>query len=844
MTFENGKDATPVMPVEQAKNTSAPTEFADKKEQAKNILSDSEIKPDEVENAKRVFEGLTEDEFTKLLQEFKTEKPTTYENALKSIKTSLEDFGKKLNINTNATLLATINSFKAKINTEIASLKPKAFGETINNNFSIFNEFLKNNNINETFGSMFEKTKESFKETIKKSIGNELRNNKRFINTGKDKETTLNTLWVQVVEKVEKQLTDDRMNNLTFGILNKLVVEANKKITASNGNAEKEIEEKALLFMTMKNIITPKQKTPNNEKIERKGISNKIAEKARMMIQPSTDLTTIEKNLSIFIKAKLKEWGLDIENSRKSIKEWAKKLDYSALDLTWKEKRNEAILSVLGGAFENTFSYLNNKEGSSALLNWLLTSWNETFDASKIDKSTLALENKTQPTAEEQKALGQTLANLVESLPKEKTDPEGAKNLKEKLANGKIDTMLKQLDNLGPLKEIALMVINWLNNSTRWKSILEFFGKSYGLDKKQIEKLLERPLVKSGVDTYKDNIQKIQENGGSIEPISLDKELTDRDIDTNYFRLHDGVVCTRTIDESKNATTYTIKKVDENWNLIDYAQNPDKDTKLTKIKLGAKEIDIDATGKVTKIDNNDLLATDNFLKYFIQSDLHSDSFATAVSSMLDTKEPGNKEKIPATNFGNLEETQRIDKIDTLIGVKGAKIPSMVQELLKNNKYVFSTDDIVAHVLEKALEEYKKSKGGKKEVINPNAEANKLWIELTGVPYTLKAWTRPTEADYQKWIKIPNWKTATYSIDPTINRNNKKAGDRIKDLIVTVTIDGKANEITIPAVTIEAATTTPAATPAKTETPAPAAVPAKTPETPTTAKTPEATAKTT
>ena len=109
------------------------------------------------------------------------------------------------------------------------------------------------------------------------------------------------------------------------------------------------------------------------------------------------------------------------------------------------------------------------------------------------------------------------------------------------------------------------------------------------------------------------------------------------------------------------------------------------------------------------------------MRKFIESDLHSASFATAVSTMLDTKEPKNKNR--SENFGNLSKEDREAKIATLIG--GEKIPNMVKELLKNNKYVFSTDDIVAHVLEQALEEYKIPKGGKKEVINPNAEANKL-----------------------------------------------------------------------------------------------------------------------
>ena len=79
--------------------------------------------------------------------------------------------------------------------------------------------------------------------------------------------------------------------------MNKLVDEATKKITRSNGNAEKEIEEKAALFMAMKNIIEPKQKTDSTEKTERKGISTQAAERIRAMVQPSTDLATIEKNL-------------------------------------------------------------------------------------------------------------------------------------------------------------------------------------------------------------------------------------------------------------------------------------------------------------------------------------------------------------------------------------------------------------------------------------------------------------------------------------------------------------------------------------------------------------------
>ena len=248
-------------------------------------------------------------------------------------------------------------------------------------------------------------------------------------------------------------------------------------------------------------------------------------------------------------------------------------------------------------------------------------------------------------------------------------------------------------------KEPIMLFLQKLKDSALWRSILNLFGKAFGLDQEQLDKILERPLIKNGVNAYKDNIEKIQEIGESIEPISLDTNLTDWEIDTNYFRLLNGVVC------KKQWNNYMIKQVDEDWNLQEYPQAPVNG--LTPVILGKdKTIQIDATGKVTNSDWSAFDASRNLMKEFIESDLHSDSFKTAVTTMLVTKELGNKDWVPAVNFKDLKVEDRKKTVDWLL--EKVDLKSSIKELLKNNKYVFSTEDIVAHVLEQALEEYKKT----------------------------------------------------------------------------------------------------------------------------------------
>lgn len=415
-------------------------------QQAVDKIADWKIEQTEAEHIKKVAENINQDDINEFFNASEYKK--TYEQALNTIIQSLENYKKK---NTDPTWKPEVTIPKNTQNTEqpkpleftfatpnkqqlendvinfIEKLQKEkeknklipwpvvapnqvnkvipesapnssnAAKENTKTEIQKFDDFLIANNIEGKFTDIFQETKESFRSIIMENISEELLKSKRLTEKREDGATVLNKLWNETYGLIEKKLSDKRMGNLTYSILNKLLEEAKKKIWKSNGNADVEIQEKAYLFMAMKNIITPKQKTNSTEKPELKGISSDAAERIWAMVQPSTDLATIEKNLSTFIKDQLKAWGFDIEKPWKSIRKAANESKTSI---------NEAIPTVISDAFDYAFSYLNNTQWAEALLNWLLVNdKNKAFDPSKIKKEWLDLETQTTPTGDQLSAL-------------------------------------------------------------------------------------------------------------------------------------------------------------------------------------------------------------------------------------------------------------------------------------------------------------------------------------------------------------------------------------------------------------------------------------------------------
>jgi hypothetical protein len=85
-------------------------------------------------------------------------------------------------------------------------------------------------------------------------------------------------------------------------------------------------------------------------------------------------------------------------------------------------------------------------------------------------------------------------------MPKDPTSTE-AQQLKEKIVNNKVD---KMLDGLWMFKDFAVQIAQRLEKM-KLGGVLSFFVKSFWLKEWDIQKLLDRPYIKSWIDSYKTN---------------------------------------------------------------------------------------------------------------------------------------------------------------------------------------------------------------------------------------------------------------------------------------------------------------------------------------------------
>lgn len=244
------------------------------------------------------------------------------------------------------------------------------------------------------------------------------------------KNDTLTSTGEIVKAKIEASLTENRMNNMAFAFLDKIVGNMSALVSKTN-NKEEQINNKVTLLMTLQNVM-------------KKGGLENLQQLPPELVK-ATDvswaaLQDFQTNFNSFINTRLLEAGFDRtskETRRKSIIEQSK---YSKVRLAFdKEARDQSVIDVVPGAFENAFSYFDNQQNSQKFINTLIPSGDEpvNLEAIVVDNSY----QKTLPNDTDIARLTDNLNKLITDIPADKNSVE-AKQLKAKVMNNKIDKML------------------------------------------------------------------------------------------------------------------------------------------------------------------------------------------------------------------------------------------------------------------------------------------------------------------------------------------------------------------------------------------------------------------
>lgn len=565
---------------------------------------------------------------------------------------------------------------------------PNNMKTELNKNAGPINKLLSlNGRENMTLGDVYEQTEKALTQSLKDSILRELLKDKYLTDLNNNGVREFNEVGKQVVEQVNKCFTQERMNNVTFWLLNTIITKIDASVAKAGGNKELELSHKTTILLGLQNMI------------KNGGLSDlsKLPPEVVSGLDVSWDaIKWLQTNFNAFIKAKLKEGGLDTtsrETRRQSIIDGS---DFSWIGLWLSEnKQNKSILKVVPTAFEHAFSYFDNQQTVTALMNGLTAiTADKPFDAWAIQK----VEGKTQPTEEQISSFVTMMNWLAIDMP---TDPAQQQLLKEKVIAWKFD---KLLDKLGFLKDIVLGAIDWLSKSPLGLSLISFLGKAFGMKEWEIKNLIDRPYIKFWVDTYLATIRNTElmsKPPYEWNNMKLETNGTKWDIKTEYYKNRAWVVMVKEGDH------YTCKKIDAAGKLIAL----DKTTDKALYDLYIEEKDGIA---VAKLDKNT----------FIGQDLNTVALKEILVNVY-------KQKTWKNINGYIDQWLLRDTVwlgDTIFA-----------DLLKNNPYIYSTEDLVGSMIHQSL---------------PAIDAKVAEIEKTNTPTQQPPQTPPQNPDQNATAQKP------------------------------------------------------------------------------------------
>jgi hypothetical protein len=480
----------------------------------------------------------------------------------------------------------------------------------------------------------------------------------------------------EIRNMLEKEISKNRSDNITFGLLEAIVAKVEWGWSTIKGNKEKIIEQKTSLLLTM-------QKLMKNGGLASLQSSNawilKNADVSRAAIQ------SFQNNFKLFLKEKVKEAGLDLTNrstKKNSVIEWSQ---YSTIWLLLSgEKRNQAVKDVAWKGFKEGFSYFNNFENTRKVMQSLLGVDGTKFDMTKIPKTSSI---ETKPSEEDMKALVSNMNELIKDMP---TDPtwKQAQQLKEKVMNNKIDQIM---NSFGPLKEFIGPILQRLN-SKGGKGVLWFLVKSLWLKEGDVQKLIDRPYITLSVDEYKKNIIEGQKDINQRKKTRLQLWNNDQnwEVKTNYFKLANNLV---------------------------YRENEAKNRVMSRVNDKGELTDLDLTKDEDRVlESNYRPARAGRIEDFIINDINTSEMATRLKITLESKfakAEKNKDNGNITSLNNkivnVEKkyfNASLDGKDIIPNDEAIK--AVIKNILAENNYIYSTGDIIGAFLENCITEVNKA----------------------------------------------------------------------------------------------------------------------------------------
>ncbi len=619
-----------------------------------------------------------------------------YDNTLLLVKQSLEKFKE-----TNPADFQSIgiekfiasfekvnNNVGIKINTEINE----------NENAKILNTLLSKENT--TFGKIFEQSSEAVKTNIHGMIHTTLLQDNFLSKNG-----VLTETWKQIERELLWQITTERANNITFSLLEEIMEKYNTKTSGIKNNKEKMMEENMSLLMNIKNMMK----------------SGWLSDTQKLSwVLGSMDITwstasQFQNNFTTFLKTKIKDGWFDMTDKKtikQSIKNWS---EYSSTQLLLSStKRDEALKNTLIPAFtaalENFDNYGNSKNTIHAIVN--ATAENP-FDANNIPNV-----YGQQNIDDQIPYLMENIAALAKDLPPDPKSPE-AKQLKEMMMNKKIDALWDK----SPIpKEFAFKILKFLEWLGLQDIVVSLFGKSYGIEKKDMNKLLNRPYIKAWMESYKTWLTEKQDLSKKDSQINTHIQLDPTETwdlqDRDYFRLTNNLVYTNNKDGTTGNNNWQLQKLDDTGKVVDLDLSNSTDQALKK---------------------NFEPATAWRIEEFIINDIHKDTLLDSLATVITSKKSIDGKEITEST----EEDREI--ASNLIGFD-SEIKNDLQKLMKGNKYIYSTEDLIGLYLEDKLAVYKPTKEvtKKEQVTTTNTVVDKqTTTPATGAGTTVPAETATT-----------------------------------------------------------------------------------------------------
>lgn len=549
---------------------------------------------------------------------------------------------------------------------------------------------------NTSFGLIFEQSSDAIKENISSMIHTTLLEN-NFLS----KNNVLTPTWLQVEKELTAEITKERSDNITFSLLEEIMDTYTQKIDWIKNNKEKLMEEKIALLSNIKNMM------------KNGGLKNiqKLSGAMATMDITWDKTSKFQKGFSLFIKEKLKENGLDMSNKKTINTSLANESIYSP---TWlrlsDKKKNETILDVVPSAFKKAFSHFDTYGNSRNTMSAIVSATTEkSFDPSNIPNTYGESDINTQ--------LPKLMAKLWTLTEWIAMDPKSIewKQLKEMMMNKKLDTLWDKM----PLKEFwweafVFKILDFFDKLWIKDIVMSLFGKAFNLNKEDINKLLERPFIKSGINHYKTLLwdkQDLSKKNSEINkhiPVQSNEDWKLEKMD--YFRLTNNLVYIKTIDknnpDSTKNTTWKIQKVDTNGKVIDLVDETWKPLDQSSSDPTCLEWvsgpDVDLYKKFAPS-----VERAGHMEDFIIKDIHKDvlisSLAVTLKNKYSTKNKNNdsleddkKYLIEATKIISNNNSANIDEI----------IKTDLQDILHENNYIYSTEDLIGNYLEKKLNTYK------------------------------------------------------------------------------------------------------------------------------------------